>query len=762
MASTTTKEVPRSLTAVEIEDIVSVIPPVQAASVAVAKHNHEEIVKTVRLQLTEVKLRPSKIPELKARIFNRCRRADINPGETVGLHAAEAIGQPITQATLDTFHKSGDAVAGNIGVHVFAELLNLTQNRKMSLAFIHLKDPELSATDAICASRAFTAVSVKSLLEDPISGISFMESSSVKGERRPTFYRLYEIFYSTKCPDPDRSPVFMRLLLNTSRLFATRITTAEVAAAIEEAGGVTCVFSPTYQGIIDIYPEAVSVVEYLSKQEKLAESAIAAAKQKKKKVYDDETMGLGLTPENSGFIFLQMFVAPRIINESLLVGSSLANKSLVDALKLRGTSSSLGDEEGEEQEIHVPPQSSSLALFKTVSFLQTKVTDIVRGATPGERPGEWNLWFDCQKETSICVPRERLEILLEEVYGVGCVVSKSSEKFVVKTSSVNSPEPISTLNKLLSEEKTRYDAAVKKSIDESPLSPLPKRPEIVKKGFYVFLKGMSAIAPSLKRLVIHPAINQRATITNNPHEISAVRGIEAARAWVFKELHDLVVATGSTINPRHVQIIVDVMISSGTLMPFTARGSVRQQLGAYSESSFEQALQAFLRSAVVGAPEPVSATSTSILVGKQCEFGTGTFRLIPSATLSSSQSQQKSTIPAPIPISSITSSVLRGGVAEAAASDFISSAKNTGEASGVSAEEATAFMDPVVVPPLSPSSRRRAAVVEQEEQILPSLSHDGFGSLSFPPQQVEDNQITRFVKEQVFRTSLATDPLPKI
>jgi hypothetical protein len=102
-----------------------------------------------------------------------------------------------------------------------------------------------------------------------------------------------------------------------------------------------------------------------------------------------------------------------------------------------------------------------------------------------------------------------------------------------------------------------------------------------------------------------------------------------ARATVMRELYDLVRGTGSTVNPRHIQCIADVMAGpgNGTLMPFTARGNIRQQYGAFSDSSFEQAVPAFKRSAASSMPEPVSATSTGILIGAMQTFGTGSYRV---------------------------------------------------------------------------------------------------------------------------------------
>jgi DNA-directed RNA polymerase II subunit RPB1 len=66
----------------------------------------------------------------------------INPGEMVGVIAAQSIGEPTTQMTLDTFHHTGLGSKANVsrGVPRFRELLSLTGNPKTPSLTIQIED----------------------------------------------------------------------------------------------------------------------------------------------------------------------------------------------------------------------------------------------------------------------------------------------------------------------------------------------------------------------------------------------------------------------------------------------------------------------------------------------------------------------------------------------------------------------------------------------------------------------------------------------
>jgi len=77
------------------------------------------------------------------------KRAIVAPGEMVGMIAAQSIGEPTTQMTLNTFHFAGVASKSNVtrGVPRIEELLSLSSSIKNPSLTIYLKSDEQSDKD---------------------------------------------------------------------------------------------------------------------------------------------------------------------------------------------------------------------------------------------------------------------------------------------------------------------------------------------------------------------------------------------------------------------------------------------------------------------------------------------------------------------------------------------------------------------------------------------------------------------------------------
>jgi len=72
------------------------------------------------------------------------KKSIVAPGEMVGMIAAQSIGEPTTQMTLNTFHFAGVASKSNVtrGVPRVEEILSLTENTKNPSATIYLKEED--------------------------------------------------------------------------------------------------------------------------------------------------------------------------------------------------------------------------------------------------------------------------------------------------------------------------------------------------------------------------------------------------------------------------------------------------------------------------------------------------------------------------------------------------------------------------------------------------------------------------------------------
>ena len=75
-------------------------------------------------------------------ILLKFKQAIVHPGEMVGIIAAQSVGEPTTQLTLNTFHNTGVASKSNVtrGVPRIEEILRLTKNPKNPSLTIALKE----------------------------------------------------------------------------------------------------------------------------------------------------------------------------------------------------------------------------------------------------------------------------------------------------------------------------------------------------------------------------------------------------------------------------------------------------------------------------------------------------------------------------------------------------------------------------------------------------------------------------------------------
>ncbi len=100
---------PRKLTPDEIQQIIEKIPKIRSSSDSTALSARQSLLEKILFQLQKVEITPLGIPDLTREILRRYTRSLIDVGETVGILAANSLGGPVTQMTLNTFHVAGSS-----------------------------------------------------------------------------------------------------------------------------------------------------------------------------------------------------------------------------------------------------------------------------------------------------------------------------------------------------------------------------------------------------------------------------------------------------------------------------------------------------------------------------------------------------------------------------------------------------------------------------------------------------------------------------
>lgn len=171
-------------------------------------------------------------------------RSWVQPGEQVGIVAAQSIGEPSTQMTLNTFHLAGVASKSNVtrGVPRLNELLKVTKNPKATSLTIYLKPEFRNSKEKAREVVQDLELTLLRAITDKIAVYwDPKDEESVIEEDRAllAFYKGYEASLAVEAgfdaeTDANRGNKWMlRLELNKEAMFNKNISMADVVFAIK-------------------------------------------------------------------------------------------------------------------------------------------------------------------------------------------------------------------------------------------------------------------------------------------------------------------------------------------------------------------------------------------------------------------------------------------------------------------------------------------------------------------------------------------------
>ena len=174
------------------------------------------------------------------------------PGEQVGIIAAQSIGEPSTQMTLNTFHLAGVAAKSNVtrGVPRLKELLKVTQNPKaISLAVTLKQEIRDSKEKARKVAQDLELTLLKDITVKAAIYYDPDDSESVLEEDRDLvkFYKAFEAEVDPAAtevgegeegePKPMWSRLMLRLELDRERMFMKNISMDDIAFVLRQKFG---------------------------------------------------------------------------------------------------------------------------------------------------------------------------------------------------------------------------------------------------------------------------------------------------------------------------------------------------------------------------------------------------------------------------------------------------------------------------------------------------------------------------------------------
>ncbi|EMC92129.1 hypothetical protein BAUCODRAFT_78328 [Baudoinia panamericana UAMH 10762] len=152
----------------------------------------------------------------------------------------------------------------------------------------------------------------------------------------------------------------------------------------------------------------------------------------------------------------------------------------------------------------------------------------------------------------------------------------------------------------------------------------------------VFVEGYG-----LKLCMTTPGIDGLHTTTNSIMEVASVLGIEAARRTIISEISS--VMGGMDIDPRHMQLLADVMTYRGEVLGITRFGLSKMRDSVLQLASFEKTPDHLFDAAVGGKRDEVKGVSECIIMGQPVRIGTGSVGIV--RPLGVEEEEKKVTLP---------------------------------------------------------------------------------------------------------------------
>ncbi|KAJ5886938.1 DNA-directed RNA polymerase III subunit RPC1 [Penicillium subrubescens] len=116
------------------------------------------------------------------------------------------------------------------------------------------------------------------------------------------------------------------------------------------------------------------------------------------------------------------------------------------------------------------------------------------------------------------------------------------------------------------------------------------------------------------------------TRTNNVMEAREVLGIEAARSTIITEISE--VMKDMDIDPRHMQLLADVMTYKGEVLGITRFGLAKMRDSVLQLASFEKTADHLFDAGGAGRTDLIEGVSECIIMGKTMGLGTGAMEVV--------------------------------------------------------------------------------------------------------------------------------------
>lgn len=120
-------------------------------------------------------------------------------------------------------------------------------------------------------------------------------------------------------------------------------------------------------------------------------------------------------------------------------------------------------------------------------------------------------------------------------------------------------------------------------------------------------------------------LDVRCVYSNSIDAMLNTYGVEAARATIIREIQHVFGSYGISVNMRHLTLIADYMTHSGGYRPMNRLGGIANSISPFCKMSFETASKFIVEAASHGETDELESPSARVILGLPVKVGTGSF-----------------------------------------------------------------------------------------------------------------------------------------
>lgn len=595
---------PRKLRLGEIHTILrsfanvgSAPPPIHSCASSVNfpeiwKHTIRSVYESLFAGLSAVTVPPACHLELEQDILRQFKTSIVARGEAVGIRAAEAFGQPLTQMALNAFHSSGALnTIGEDNIVKMRELFNNSLQMKNETCRVGFTGVT-TLHEALLRKKDITDTRLnKFFKKEPM----LLERPSLFSEAYPDatarmlneFSELREVvlqsqqLHARNMVTEYGTTYFLRLFLDVDIMYQFRLTTHDIVRQIEE----NCVLGnvvhfrlyPSHTGLVDIYP-----------------------------------MGPTASSRDLARVFLSCVLLPELINirmcgipgiENIIPEEVNVSNAVIDSHVPRALWCGLCREVDE-----LSPNWTHLTFVNVckLALHRLRVYDVERllSAISANRFKRLECAHQCPTHSDKYIVYATMPLTLDEI-SVKCNVTGGAAAVL--------DENRKACEQLTAEELSDH---LPPKVVMQLLSSYNMLPEIN----MIFV---STVGANLESLIMRDDVDTSVTYSNNIRLVNEIFGIEAARSVLITEFWKLLERSGSKISPRHVLLVADFMTNRGVVLGLTSSGLSLQPSATLTLMTFERPADHIFRMGMTGNEETINSVSSCVMTGQPPMVGTG-------------------------------------------------------------------------------------------------------------------------------------------